>query len=668
MSEAKKNESIQPEKLDLNSLDVVEYQKAKLRELFPEIVTEGGKVDFHKLQVLLGDHVDDSKEKFGLYWAGKTDCYKTIQKPSNAALSPLIEQSLEFDLAKNIVIEGDNLEVLKLLQKSYLGKIKLIYIDPPYNTGNEFIYPDNFSESLETYLQYSGQSDPEGRKFSTNAETDGRFHSKWLSMIYPRLFLARNLLTESGVIMVSIDDHEVTSLRKVLDEIFGEENFLGCIIWKGATDNNPTQIATEHEYILCYGRSREAISEPWKNSEEDAKNVLLNEFSKIEKSSQNLEEIQRRIRTFIKSNKEALTAVTHYDRVDKRGLYTGSRKVHNPKPGGYQYDVVHPANKKVCSPPVNGYRYPKDRMDQLISEDKILFGDDETQIVQIKEYLQDYAGKLSSVINLDSRTGSNELESIFEIQKLFPNPKPVALLKSLFDFVLKPDDTVLDFFAGSGSSGQAVLDLNFKDKGQRKFILVQLPESTRIQKGESEQETPASKAGYVTIAQICRERIKRIIEKNAESAVKQQLPLLSRDDKLNREGFRAFRLVPSNFIPWNASVSAGTVQEQLKLSVRNVHSSTARQDLLWEILLKSGFPLDVSVEKMSLVDKEIFVVAGGVLVICLDQTISKELIQGIASTNPVRVVCLDSGFAGNDQLKVNAVETFKAKGITFKTV
>src|SRR6266852_3445460 len=243
----------EPEKLDLRSLDIVEDKKQELLRLFPEICTEDGKIDFERLKLTLGEMVDVGKERYGMNWPGKADCFKTIQAPSLGTLRPCLEESVNFDTTENLIIEGDNLEVLKLLQKSYLGKVKMIYIDPPYNTGNDFIYPDNYTESLQTYLEYTGQVDAEGRKFGTNTDTDGRFHSKWLNMMYPRLYIARNLLREDGVIMISIDDHEQDNLKTVMREVFGEENFCATFVWntEGNTDNQYA-VKVNHEYVLAY--------------------------------------------------------------------------------------------------------------------------------------------------------------------------------------------------------------------------------------------------------------------------------------------------------------------------------------------------------------------------------------------------------------------------------
>jgi adenine-specific DNA-methyltransferase len=272
MSQQDAQNTVMPEKMELTSLNIADHQKQKLKELFPEVFTEGNKIDFDQLKRTLGEMVDGGKERFGMQWAGKADCFKTIQQPSLATLVPCPEESIDFDTTENVFIEGDNLEVLKLLQKSYLGKIKMIYIDPPYNTGKDFIYPDNYSENLDTYLEYTGQIDGEGRKFSTNTDTDGRFHSKWMNMMYPRLFLAKNLLREDGVIFISIDDHEVKNLRNLCDEVFGEENFISCI----SNTNNPKgrsddkYIATAHEYVVAYKKS-EVFFSGWKPEEKVTK-------------------------------------------------------------------------------------------------------------------------------------------------------------------------------------------------------------------------------------------------------------------------------------------------------------------------------------------------------------------------------------------------------------
>ena len=651
-------------KFPLSSKSITDEQKEKLRQLFPEVFTENT-IDWERLQRTLGADVEDGKERFGLTWRGKAECFRIIQEPSIGTLKPVKGESVDWDTTRNLFIEGDNLETLKLLQKSYYGKVKMVYIDPPYNTGKEFIYPDKYSESLETYLAYTGQVDAEGKKFSTNTETTGRYHSNWLNMMYPRLFLARNLLRDDGVIFVSIDDHEVHNLREMMNEIFGEENFIGTIIWKGATDNNPTQIAVEHEYVLCYAKDREKVKPVWKNTSDEAKQSILNEYSKLKIRYSNIETIQSELRKYVKANAEALSPLTHYNRVDENGPYTGSRKVHNPKPGGYEYDVIHPITKKSCVMPANGYRFPPETMDRLIAEDRVLFGNDENQIIQIKEYLTKYEGKLSSVISLDSRAGANEIEDIFDERKLFLHPKPKMLLREIFDFVLEDGDILLDFFAGSCTSADVVLSLNLELGGNRKFIVVQLPEPTG-------KDSEAFKASYKTIADIGKERIRRAINKiKTEVAESSKQKTLSNEPDAPQDlGFRAFRLDTSNFRVWDGRVpAAGKIDKQIELFIDHIDPDSADEEILYELLLKSGFELTIPVAEKMIAGKKVLSIDDNALLICLEHELTKDLIVKMAEIQPARVICLDTGFKGNDQLRTNALEIMKSHGVTdFRTV
>jgi adenine-specific DNA-methyltransferase len=566
------------------------------------------------------------------------------------------------------MIEGDNLEVLKLLQKSYAGKVKLIYIDPPYNTGKDFVYPDNFQDNIKNYLELTGQVEG-GKKISSNTEASGRFHTDWLNMMYPRLKLAWNLLRSDGLLLVSIDEHEVTNLRHVLIEVFGEENAIGTIVWKGATDNNPTQIAVEHEYLLCFGRSRESVESVWKNSSDDAKTSLLSEYRRLKRNVLlNETDIQQEIRAFIKANRESLSAITHYDRVDDRGIYTGSRKVHNPKPGGYVYDVFHPATKKVCVPPINGYRYPKERMSELIAADKILYGADENQIIQIKEYLEDYEGKLSSVINLDSRTGANELNDLFDVQKLFSNPKPVLLLKDLFEFLVKPGDCVIDFFAGSGTTAHAIWRLNAQDDAQRRFVLVQLPEP--LDPEDRDQKVGASYCDKLkkprTIAELTKERLRR-----AGKKIREQNPLFAGD-----LGFRVFKLASSNIQAWEPD--RDTLVETLEASVEHLKTDRTEQDILFELLLKLGLDLCVPIERKQVLGPtkqahDIHSIGGGALLVCLSTAIPQTDVELLAlglvtwhtalkPAGETTVVFRDSAFA-DDVAKTNLAAILHQHGL-----
>lgn len=645
-----------PERLDLRSHDIAEEKRAALRAAFPEVFTEGGKINFDQLKLALGDTIDSGKERYGMNWPGKADCFRTIQAPSVATLLPCREESIDWDTTENLIIEGDNLEVLKLLQKSYLGKVKMIYIDPPYNTGNDFIYPDNYTESLDTYLRYTGQVDSEGRKFSTNTEADGRFHSKWLNMMYPRLYLARNLLREDGVIFISIDDHEIENLRRLCNEIFGEENSIGIICWKNVTDNNPTLINKDNEFILCYAKTFEAQPEAWKSSVSEAKDILQAEYNRLKAKKLPSPEIEKRIRDFITDNAESLGFLTRYKNVDELGVYTGSESVHNPRAGGYDFEILHPRTGRSMRKPANGYRFPEETFRQMERDGVILYGEDEKRIVKIKKYLSDYEDTLRSVIVMDGRLGSYDLKRLFDAEgSVFTNPKPVELIKSLISYSSDKNGIVLDFFAGSGTTGHAVLELNRVDEGTRKFILVQLPEST-------------GRKDFPTISAIAKERVRRVCAQMSD--IRNGELDLETGAKPGR-GFKAFKLHSSNLKAWNANVpkQAEALEQQLEMHVQHIVEGSTQEDLLFEILLKSGFPLTTPTETLKLEGRTIFSIAEGAMLICLEKALTSEIIKAMADRKPERVVCLDEGFAGNDQLKTNAVQTMKTLGVTsFRTV
>ncbi|MGO8752995.1 MAG: site-specific DNA-methyltransferase [Thermoguttaceae bacterium] len=617
--------STEPEKLDLRSHDAARDKLDELLRFFPEARTEGGKLDFERLKLALGEAVDVGKERYSMNWPGKADCFKTIQAPSLGTLRPCPEESVNFDTTDNLIIEGDNLEVLKLLQKAYLGKVKMIYIDPPYNTGNDFIYPDNYAESLQTYLEYTGQIDEEGRKFGTNTEADGRFHSKWLNMMYPRLYLARNLLSEDGVIFVSISDHEVAALRFLMNEVFGEENFSAQFVWKSRKypdSRAKTGVSTDHEYILLFTRSDRGV----------------------------LRGIERDESKFANPDNDA------------RGLWMSrsllglATKAQRPN---LHYTITDPKTNRTYDPPEDtGWRYSEDRMHSLIASGCILFPSKVDGRPREKKFRSDLQSEFvafpSIIDDVFTADGTAEIRELFG-EDVFDFSKPSTLLERLIKQGTDQDGIVLDFFAGSGSTAQAVFRVNKSDGGTRKFILVQLPE-------------PTERKNFPTIAEITKERVRRVIKK------------LSKDDEgtlafdateSTGHGFRVFKLDESTFTTWDAQVSQDrkALEQQLEFHVDHIREGRTAEDILHELLLKSGFPLSTSVEKQTLAGKTIYSVAGGALVICLEPELTLDLIRAIAAKKPERVVCLDEGFAGNDQLKANAVQTFRTKGVTsFKTV
>jgi adenine-specific DNA-methyltransferase len=613
----------QPEPFDLRSLDLAEARRQELLRLFPEIRTEGGKLDFERLKLALGEAVDVGKERYGMNWPGKADCFKVIQAPSLATLRPCPEESVNFATSENLIIEGDNLEVLKLLQKSYLGKVKLIYIDPPYNTGNDFIYPDNYGESMQTYLEYTGQVDAEGRKFGTNSDTDGRFHSKWLNMMYPRLYLARNLLRDDGVIFISIDDNEVDNLRKLGNEIFGEENFLASIVWEKVhtRKNSSKYFSTSHDYVLAYARAKDT----WDR-------LLL--------------------------PREGESAYRNPDGDPKGPWKPDPVSAHNPYSA--DYEIVKPNGVRLKPPEGRYWAFSEATWRGKVERNEVIWGPGASHPM-IKRYLSEVQEGLVPVTLFtrqfagDTAQAKAELDALLGVDGVMEYPKPSKLIRRLLQISTRPDDIVLDFFAGSGTTAHAVLDLNQQDGGNRKFILVQLPE-------------PTDRADYPTIAEITKERVRRVIQKlNDEDAGK--LPL--NEGQPQDRGFRVFKLAESNFTPWNAAVAhdAQALAQQLELHIDHIRDGRTVEDLLYEILLKSGFPLTTPVETLTLAGTPVCRVAGGALLLCLEQGLTLELIRAMAEQKPERVVCLDEGFAGNDQLKANAVQIFKTKGVTsFKTV
>ncbi|MBI1425587.1 MAG: site-specific DNA-methyltransferase [Gammaproteobacteria bacterium] len=619
------------EKLDLASLDIAADKRAELLRLIPEARTEGGKIDFDQLKRALGAAVDAGKERYGLIWPGKAECFKTIQAPSLATLRPSPEESVNFDSTENLIVEGDNLEVLKLLQKSYLGKIKMIYIDPPYNTGNDFIYPDNFAESLQTYLQYTGQVDAEGRKFGTNTEADGRFHSKWLNMMYPRLYLARNLLKDDGVLFVSVDDKEQVALRRVLDELFGEENFVESFIWKKSYGGGAKErfAVTQHEYCLMFAKNLDLLDELWLPPDPDAE----------EKYYEGKDE------HFEKRGPYRLKPLEATKSMDRReNLIYGI-----PAPDGTQ---VFPKRQ---------WWWSRERTERVRAENGLVFTkrNDEWS-VSYKQYLirddgtKRGAKPFSIIDGIYTQQGTADLRALFDDEVVVQFPKPVKLIKHFIQFGAEKDSIILDFFAGSGTTGQAVLETNAEDGGNRKFVLVQLPE-------------PTGRNDYKTISDITKERVRRASTR-LRDAGNNQLDLDHAKDQ--DRGFRAFTLADSNFKAWDAEgpKDAAALGEQLSLHIQHVQKGRTGADILYEILLKSGFPLTAPVEKLQLAGKEVFAVADGAMLVCLEHELTLDVIRTMAEKGPERVVCLDEGFAGNDQLKTNAVQTFKNKGVVFRTI
>ncbi|GLO23732.1 site-specific DNA-methyltransferase [Pseudomonas putida] len=652
------------DKLKMHSPDLSQESIAKIRELFPGCVTEAWDektgmlrlaVDFDLLRQELSNHlVEGPQERYRLDWPGKREALLAANAPIAKTLRPCREESVDFDSTKNLFIEGDNLEALKLLQETYLGKVKMIYLDPPYNRkkGNNLVYRDDFIGNTYDYLTQSNQSDEQGNRLVANSEANGRFHSDWLSMMYQRLRVARNLLTPAGVVAISIDDAETANVLHLCYEVFGESNFLGTLIWKNATDNNPSNIAVEHESIHVFARSKNDLEGVWKSSVSDVKEVLIRIGEELIGKHSNANDLQAAYTEWFRENKAQLGPLDRYKYIDSGGVYTGSQSVHNPGKEGYRYDVPHPRTGKPCKEPLMGYRFPRETMNRLLSEERILFGEDESKIIELKVYASEFEDKLSSVFELDGRTGPYDLRSLFpEGKKVFSNPKPVLLMERLISFMTSHQDICLDLFAGSSTLAHATMEINRREGGNRRFISVQYPEPIgQDSKDAKEAYQFCAQVGLRPfISEISKERTRR-----AGAAVRQKHGA----EQWNRDtGFRLLKIDTSNmkdvyYRPDQLS------QADLFESVDNVKIDRTAEDLLFQVLVDWGVDLALPIRRETIQDKTVFFVDDNALVACFDQGISEELVKELAKGEPLRVVFRDSGFA-SDALKINVEQIFR---------
>lgn len=651
----------------MQSSNGVEDNIAKIAMQFPDCVTEtidevSGQpkhlIDFEKLKQNLSDSVMSEKaERYQFTWPDKSKAILLANSPINATLRPCREESVDFDNTQNLYIEGDNLDVLKCLKETYLHKVKIIYIDPPYNTGKDFIYGDNFAEDADKYLFNSDQYDEQGNRLSTNMETNGRFHTDWLNMIYPRLKVARDFLKEDGVIFISIDDHEVENLRKICDEIFGVTNFTGCIVLQTATDNNPRQINTEHEYILCYCKNKDA-QENWYADSDKAK-LIQEKYIELKDEYQNdISTIQLKLREWIKQNKKELKGVTHYDNVDSKGVFHDG-DIANTTFGGYKYNVIHPITKKVCKIPEKGFRYPEETMKSMIANDDIMFGADETTLIKPKKRLENAKDVLRSVIYEDGRSSTKAFEALMA-RDIFQNPKSTTILSRLFNFIVEKDDYIMDFFSGSGSSAETTLALNAKAEGLNlKYILVQIPENidkvleTAKDKAKKTAQNAIKFLDSIgkphTICEIGKERIRR-----AGKKIKEESPLTTQDLDT---GFRVLKLDSTNMEDIYYSpkeISQATLFSQ----VNNVKPDRTGEDLLFQVMLELGATLDSKIETTTVAGKTIYNVAENYLAACFDPDVSDDVVKAIAQMQPMYAVLRDTSMK-SDATATNFEQIFK---------
>lgn len=633
----------QPEKFKLAPVNIAEAKKKQLKQMFPEVFCED-QIDWKKLKVLLGKDLYTNGERYHIDWAGKSDCLLKIQQPTRATLRPCRGESVDWETTGNLFIEGDNLEVLKILNRSYASKVKMIYIDPPYNTGKEFIYSDKHLQTIDDYLRYTGQVDGNGHKFANGQEdVNGRFHSKWMNMIYPRLFWARNFLREDGVIFISIDDNEVHNLRKICDEIFGEENFIAILIWNNSTGGGlqKKHFNQNNEYILCYGKNASQIP-PFKAP-------------------------------------MSSTAQEQYNKEDERGKYREQQFAwQNPSKGKNQkYPIETPDGTKII--PKEGYLYRfvektfREKQNQQIivfkktknSSFTTIDGKETTWSISVKDYLED--GKATPTTLLPKEYVKMNIEAVNEIKRLFDYKimeytKPTSLLTYLMNIATEKDSLVMDFFAGSATTAHAVMQLNKEDGGHRRYICIQLPEPLK-------PNTDAYKAGMRTIADIGKERLRRAI-KQLKSANNGQRSFTDNGRDL---GFKVLKLDKSNFRVWDENTPKNIKKEVQIHFEEFIDPKSSQEDMLYEILLELGFDITTKIEVIKLDGNIIYSiknVEGLVTFICLERKFTSRLFfKKLVMIKPHRVICLDSSFPKESPLLYNAYSICQQLGVKdFKVI
>ncbi len=628
---------MEPTKFDPTSHTLTDDLKSQLKTLVPEAFTEEA-IDFDRLKTLLGEMVEEGQERYSFTWPGKTQAIRAAQTPSIGTLVPDKEASEDWDTTGNLYLEGDNLEILKLLQKSYTCKVSAIFIDPPYNTGNDFVYPDNYGEGLKTYLEYTGQVDGEGKKITTNTETDGRYHSKWLNMMYPRLMLARNLLKDDGAIFISIDDHEQANLRKICDEIFGSNNFVGSIAWKKTSGDNKPSFAFTHDTILIFGKSSKELPRVPLSPEQ------LKQYSNPDGDGRG---------DWAESDYRS-----KWTKEERPSLYYG---ITNPNTGEVVFPDTYSKSPRV-------WACAEDTHKKNEQEGLLWWGvDGKNTEPKKKRFLKGHKGVNTRSVWLDAGTNdgaSSELQVLFpEAPGAFDNPKPTELIKRIIN-IYQDDSLILDFFSGSGTTAHAVIKKNAEDGGQRKFILTQLQEPLNLEK--KEQAIAAkfleSVGKSLNIAALGQERIKRAGAKiKAEFAEK----LAERETPLDT-GFRTYRLSSSTFNTWDAT-SDDDMQAKLLESTSLIKDDSRDEDVLTELILKSGYSLSLPVEQREIGGINAHSIADGELLIVLSGSISPEAARAIAESSPKRFIARENAF-GSDADLTNTAQIMKDKGIDFRVL
>lgn len=659
------------EKLNMATTNIADKNFEVLSKLFPNALTEtitgydeNGNAIIERAidadvlrQEISCKVVEGRDERYQFTWPDKKKSVILANAPISDTLRPCEEESVNFNSTENLYIEGDNLDVLKLLHETYLEKIKMIYIDPPYNTGKDFIYADDYTEGLDSFLISSSQVDNERNRLVQNTDGNGRFHTDWLNMIYPRLHLAKDLLSNEGVIFISIDENEYGSLLKVCSEIFGTANYVGTIILQTATDNNPRQINIEHEYVIVFAKNK-SIQDYWQAPSEKAKLIQIRYMELKEKYCNDIKRIQNELRKWIKTNESILEGVTHYDNVDEKGVFHDG-DIANTVFGGYKYDVIHPITGKVCKIPDKGFRFAEATMRSMIANNEIMFGADETTLIKPKKRLENCKDVLRSIIYEDGRISTKKFEQLMA-RDIFQNPKSDTVIQRLINFIVKDGDIVLDFFSGSGTTAEAVMNSSIQMKQNIKFIMVQLPEDldesietadSRAKKTLKNAITFLDEIGKKhTICEIGKERIRRAAIRIKESIDnEEQLHYLD-------GGFRVLKLDTSNMkdVYYNPSQME---QQTLFASTDNIKEDRTPEDLLFQVMLDLGVLLSSKIEEKVIAGKKVFNVAEGFLIACFDSDITEETVKAVAQEKPYYAVFRDSSMA-NDSVATNFEQIF----------
>ena len=671
------------DKMKFESPDLTSGNIDRIAALFPNCITEmpdeNGKikraVNFELLKQMLSPDVVDGDEAYEFTWVGKKAAIVEANKPIRKTLRPCVAESKDWDTTENLYIEGDNLEVLKLLQESYLGKVKMIYIDPPYNTGNDFIYADDFMRSQEEENAQMGMYDEDENRLFKNTDTNGRFHSDWCSMIYSRLMLARNLLTEDGVIFISIDDAEVENLRKICDEVLGASNFVACLVYDKNRKNDAKYFSVGHEYMLVYFKNARYIYECqiiFREPKEGVEEVKA-EFLRLRKCYGDDwtavgEGLKKLYASWSKDDERKPLA--RFTKVDEHGPYRDDGNISWPGGGGPKYEVIHPVTGKPCKCPDAGWRFPSiKRMQEEIEAGRVVFGSDETTLPRIRRNLFDYDAQVMRSVHFSyAQTATLEFNKIFDGLRVFENPKGITDIKDLTRYITadSKDCIILDFFSGSATTAHAVMQLNAEDGGHRKFIMVQLPE-------QCDEKSEAYKAGYKTICEIGKERIRRAGEKllqdvtSGKGNIKGEgwgcgMPTTQEDRAFAIKnildiGFRVLKLDDTNmkdvyYAPDDYD------QGMIAALESNIKDDRTDLDLLFGCLIDWGLPLSLPYKSEQIDGCTVHTYNDGDLIACFDANIPESVVKEIAQRKPLRAVFRDSGFASSPE-KINVFEIFK---------